>query len=61
MKEKKMKEMIVKEYFKRARKIIKSKLNGINCITAINSRSISITRYVAGIIEYIEEEVENLD
>ena len=45
-----MKEKIQKEYFRRVRKILKSKLNGGNTIKAINSRAVSVVRYGAGII-----------
>ena len=40
-----MKEKIVKGYYRRIRKILKSKLNGVNTITAINSRAVSVVRY----------------
>ena len=40
MKDTKMKGNIGKEYLRRVRKILKSKLNGMNCITAINSRAV---------------------
>ena len=42
-----MKEKIQKEYFRRVRKILKSKLNGGNTIKAINSRAVSVVRYGA--------------
>ena len=38
-----MKEEIGKEYLRRIRRILKSKLNGVNCITAINTRAVSIS------------------
>ena len=37
-----MKELVRKEYFRRVKKILKSKLNGGNTIKAINSRAVSI-------------------
>ena len=43
------------------RKILKSKLNGTNSISAINSRVISVVRYGAGIIKWTKEELEKLD
>ena len=35
-----MKDGVKKEYFRRVRKILKSKLNGGNVIKAINSRAV---------------------
>ena len=40
-----MKEQLKKEYIRRVRNILKSKLNGGNIISAINSRVVSIVRY----------------
>eukprot|EP00112_Aurelia_sp_Birch-Aquarium-sp1_P017963 Seg422.8 transcript_id=Seg422.8/GoldUCD/mRNA.D3Y31 product="hypothetical protein" protein_id=Seg422.8/GoldUCD/D3Y31 len=56
-----MKEKIEKEYVRRVRKILKSKLNGMNNISAINSRAVSVVRYGAGIIKWTKEELEKLD
>ena len=39
------KEQTRKEYIRRARNILRSKLNGRNIITAINSRAMSVIRY----------------
>ena len=43
------------------RKILKSKLNGGNIIKAINSWSVPVVRYTAGIIDWTQAELENLD
>ena len=56
-----MKEAISKEYLRRIRKILKSKLNGGNVVSAINARAVSIIRYGAGIIKWIKEELGKLD
>ena len=61
MKDSKMKDKITKEYFRRIRVILKSKLNGRNTITAINSRAVSIVRYGAGIIKWNKTELEKMD
>ena len=61
IKNKKMKETIEKEYFRRIRKILKSKLNGGNTIQSINSRAVSIIRYGAGIIEWNKAELKRID
>lgn len=56
-----MKEVICKEYFRRIRKILKSKLNGGNVVNAMNSRAVSIIRYSAGIVEWTKDELRKLD
>ena len=61
IKDKDMKEKIEKEYVRRVRKILKSKLNGMNSISAINYRAVSVVRYGAGIIKWTKEELEKLD
>lgn len=60
MKDIKMKETIGKEDLRRIRKVLKSKLNGINCIT-VNSRVVSIIRYGEVSIKWTKEELERLD
>ena len=40
---------------------MKSKLNGANTITAINSRAVSIVRYGAGIIKWAKEDLQKMD
>ena len=47
-----------KEYIRRVRNILKSKLNGRNIISAINSRAVSIVIYEAGIIIWTKMELE---
>ena len=56
-----MKGQIKKEYIRRVSKILKSKLNGGNIISAINSRVVSIVRYGAGIVSWTKIELEELD
>ena len=55
------KENVTKEYYRRVRKILKSKLNGSNVINAINTRAVAIIRYGAGIIKWTKEELRNVD
>ena len=50
-----MKEQLKKEYIRSVRNVLKSKLNGRNIISAINSR------YGAGIIKWTKNELEELD
>ena len=61
IKNKEMKEKTKKEYFRRVRRILKSKLNAGNIITAINSRAVSMIRYGAGIINWTKEELRCMD
>ena len=56
-----MKDKISKEYVRRLRTILKSKLNGGNIISAITSRAVTIIRYGAGIIEWTNAELQALD
>ena len=51
LKSEEMIEILRNEYFRRMKKILKSKLNSGNIISAITSRTVSIIRYGAGIIE----------
>ena len=61
VKHKEMKEKMRTEYFRRVRKILKSKLNSNNMIQAINSRALSLIRYGAGIIKWTVEELKEVD
>ena len=56
-----MKEKTIKEYKRRLRLILKSKLNGRNKITAINTWAVAVFRYGAGILEWKESELKNVD
>lgn len=61
MKHSEMKEKIQKEYFRRVKTILKSKLKAYHTIKAINSRAVSIVRYGAGIVDWIKEELKVMD
>ena len=56
-----MKETVGKEYIRRIRKILGSKLNGGNIIKAINSRAVSVIRYGTGIINWTNAELQQID
>ncbi|XP_063599498.1 uncharacterized protein LOC134775819 [Penaeus indicus] len=56
-----MKKNIKNEYLRRIGKILKSKLNGGNIITAINSRAVAVVRYSAGIVKWTKEEMRKMD
>ena len=61
IKETEMKEKITKEYKRRQRLILKSTLNGRNKVTAINTWTVAIFRYGAGIIQWKTSELKDLD
>ena len=61
IKHEEVKDQATKEYVRRLRTIFKSKLNGGNIISAINSRAVSIVRYGASIIGWTNAELQALD
>ena len=61
IKEAEMKEKITKEYKRRQRLILKSKLNGRNKVTTINTSTVPIFRYRTGIIQWKASELKDLD
>ena len=61
IKEKEMKDKTLKEYKRRLRLILKSKLNGRNKVTAINTWAVPVFRYGAGIIDWKDCELKTVD
>ena len=61
MREKEMKKRFGREYKRRLKLVLKSKLNGKNKINAINTWAVSVLRYGAGIIRWTKEELKTLD
>ena len=61
IKENEMKEMFSKEYLRRTKLIMRSKLNGRNKIMAVNIWSVSLMRYGAGILGWNTNELQKLD
>ena len=61
IKHKEMKEKIRKEYLSRVRAVLRSKLNGGNTITAVNTWAVPVIRYSAGIVDWKREEAQALD
>lgn len=61
IKEEEMKRLFVKEYKRRSRLILRSKLNGKNKISALNTWAVVVLRYGAGIIKWREDEIDQLD
>ena len=61
IKESEMKKKTIKEYKRRLRLILNSKLNGKNKIAAINTWAVAIFRYGAGVIDLKESELKSVD
>ena len=61
VKDQEMKDTFRNEYFRRAKFILKSKLNGRNKIMALNTWTVSILRYRAGILKWNENELQEVD
>ena len=60
IKESEMKEKTIKEYKRRLRLTLKSKLNGKNKITAIHTWAVAIFRCGAGVIDWKESELKSV-
>ena len=56
-----VKKKAASEYTMRVRKVLKSKLNGGNSTRAINSWAVPVIRYTAGIVDWTQAELEDLD
>ena len=56
-----MKEKIKKEYIKRLKAILKSKLNSGNTVKSINTWAVTVIRYSAGIFDWKNSELHNMD
>ena len=56
-----MKTKICKEYKRRVRKLLETKLNSENLIKAINTWAVSLLRYSAAFLDWTKEEIQGLD
>ena len=56
-----MKIRLQNEYYRKLKRILKSKLNGKNVIMAVNTWAVSVLRYEAGVINRTEAELESID
>ena len=56
-----MKEKVRAEYKRRVKKVLKSKLNGGNMISAINTWAVPLTRYSAPFLEWRRDEIKEMD
>ena len=61
IKHKEMKEKIKKEYIKILKAILKSKLNSGNTVKAINSWAVPVIRHSAGIVDWKNSQLRNMD
>lgn len=60
-KEESVKDRLSKEYVRRVKKVIRSKLNGGNMVRVINSWAVSLLRYSGGVVRWTKVELMNLD
>jgi hypothetical protein len=56
-----MKRTFVKEYGRRLRLVLKSKLNGRNKIMAMNTWAVALLRYGAGVLKWTKDEIAAMD
>ena len=57
----KMKLNVSKEYIRRLRKILKSKLNGGNLVCGVNTWAVSLLRYSAALVSWRKSELQDID
>ena len=60
-KDESVKDRLSKEYVRRVKKVIRSKLNGGNMVRVINSWAVSLLRYSGGLVRWTKVELMNLD
>ena len=56
-----MKLNVSKEYIRRLRKVLKSKLNGGNLICGVNTWAVSLLRYSAAFVSWRKSELQVID
>ena len=59
--EEKMKLIVSKEYIRRLREILKSKLNGGNLVRGVNTWAVSLLRYSAAFVSWRKGELQAID
>ena len=59
--EEKMKLNVSKEYIKRLRKVLMSKLNGGNLVHGVNTWAVSLLRYSAALVSWRKSELQAID
>ena len=56
-----MKLNVLKEYIRRIRKVLKSKLNGGNLVRRVNTWAVSLLRYSATFVSWRKSELQAID
>ena len=56
-----MKFNVLKEYIRRLRKVLKSKLNGGNLVHQVNTWSVTLLRYSAAFASWRKSELDAID
>ena len=56
-----IKEKVKKEYFRRIKKVLKSKLNSGNVLKAINANVVALIRYGTSLINWTKDELITID
>ena len=56
-----MKLSVSKEYIRRLRKILKSKLDGANLVRGLNTWAVSLLRYLAAFVSWRKSELQAID
>ena len=59
--EEKMKSNVSKEYIRRIRQVLKSKLNGGNLVHGVNTWAVSLLRYSAAFVSWRKSELQAID
>ena len=59
--EEKMKLNVSKEYIKRLRKVLMSKLNGGNLVHGVNTWAVSLLKYSAAFVSWRKSELQAID
>ena len=59
--EEKMKWNVLKEYIRRLRKVLKSRLNGRNLVCGVNTWSVSLLRYSVVFVSWRKSELHTID
>ena len=56
-----MKLIVSKEYLRRLRKVLKSKLNGGNLVRGVNTWAVSLLKYSAAFVSWTKKELQAID
>ena len=56
-----MKLIVLKEYIRRLRKVLKSNLNGRNLVCGVNTWAVSLLRYSAAFVSWRKSELQAID